>query len=854
LTISAPGLVVLLTRAQDSAALDVLEVLAQPLSSGQLPQVEVLFEAADLLAAPPGSRVVLVGPGADAQWLNLHRPVVSARRLTLLLWCTDACVAQLKQGAPDLMDWVSHRVEVSPSLPRFLTAALADCERYGSVLALVGAPAPPQPWIALAAGAPYRELREACGRGPVWVTGVQDAHFWLSAALAKEQASSGHGLVLADPRVVPEALRVLDARSVPWEEAAATLRGRGIAQPGVAAARLDLDPSALGRPPPEPIRLAQDPRWDAVIAAAAAGPRADDITLVRELELVDVAETWTQEAAPGGRPTALLASARAALQAGEPARAAELAEQSAAEAAAAGDEVGWAQSRSIEADVRSLRGDVDGALRVLRDEVLPVFERLGDVHARAVTLGRIADIHLARGQLDEALRILREELLPVFERLGDVHARAVTLGRIADVHMARGQLDEALRIRTEEELPVFERLGDVRARAVTLGQIADIHMARGQLDEALHIRTEEELPVYERLGDVRARAVTLGQVADIHMARGQLDEALRIRTEEELPVYARLGDVRSRAITLGQIADIHMARGQLDEALRIHTEEQLPVYERLGDVRARAVNLGQIADIHMVRGQLDEALRIHTEEELPVFERLGDVRARAVTLGKVADIHLARGQLDEALRIHTEEQLPVYERLGDVRARAVTLGSVAEIHMARGQLDEALRILREELLPVFERLGDVRSRAVTLGKVADIHLARRQLGEALRILTDEVLPVFERLGDVRARAITLGRIADIQLAHGQLDEAIRIRTEEEIPVYKKLGDVRALLAANANVGVALISRGRAGDRAHALQLLHLAHDAAVQHGYDPERRQIEQILAQLAESRGAGGS
>lgn len=36
----------------------------------------------------------------------------------------------------------------------------------------------------------------------------------------------------------------------------------------------------------------------------------------------------------------------------------------------------------------------------------------------------------ARGQLDEALRIRREEQLPVFERLGDGYARAVTRWKI----------------------------------------------------------------------------------------------------------------------------------------------------------------------------------------------------------------------------------------------------------------------------------------------------------------------------------------------------------------------------------------------------------------------------------------
>jgi tetratricopeptide (TPR) repeat protein len=153
-------------------------------------------------------------------------------------------------------------------------------------------------------------------------------------------------------------------------------------------------------------------------------------------------------------------------------------------------------------------------IAVLRDAVAadppPDDEILG------LLLDELAGLLASIGELDEALRIRQEEELPVYERLGDVRERAVTLGKIADVYQARGQLDEALRIRQEEELPVYERLGDVRERAVTLGKIADVYQARGQLDEALRIRQEEQLPVYERLGDVQARAVTLGKIADVH--------------------------------------------------------------------------------------------------------------------------------------------------------------------------------------------------------------------------------------------------------------------------------------------------------------------------------------------------
>ena len=176
-------------------------------------------------------------------------------------------------------------------------------------------------------------------------------------------------------------------------------------------------------------------------------------------------------------------------------------------------------------------------------------------------LDELAGLLASIGEPDEALRIRREDELPVYERLGDVRERAVAQGKIADVLQARGEPDEALRILQEDVLPAFERLGDVRSRAVTQGKIADVLQARGELDEALRILQECVLPAFERLGDVRSRAVAQGRIADVLQARGELDEALRIRREEELPVYERLRSARDLLICRAKIGMNYLARG-----------------------------------------------------------------------------------------------------------------------------------------------------------------------------------------------------------------------------------------------------------------------------------------------------
>jgi esterase/lipase superfamily enzyme len=187
-------------------------------------------------------------------------------------------------------------------------------------------------------------------------------------------------------------------------------------------------------------------------------------------------------------------------------------------------------------------------------------------------MGKIADILQARGQLDEALKIRNEEQLPVYERLGDVRERAVTMGQIADILQARGQLDEALKIRNEEQLPVYERLGDVRERAVTMGQIADILQARGQLDEALAIHSDR-LPVAEAMGDIDSVAHVKFSCASIRLQRGGWEngeaEAIIAELAESFSIAQRTQRVDAIAGIGAQFGQVLVMAGMRDDGLAV---------------------------------------------------------------------------------------------------------------------------------------------------------------------------------------------------------------------------------------------------------------------------------------------
>ena len=95
---------------------------------------------------------------------------------------------------------------------------------------------------------------------------------------------------------------------------------------------------------------------------------------------------------------------------------------------------------------------------------------------KAVTLGKIADVLAVRGQLDDALRIRREEVLPALEQLGDVHALLVGQANLAAT---------LLLTRKPEHLPEARALllaAEAAARA--LGLPAELEAIRSWFPDA----------------------------------------------------------------------------------------------------------------------------------------------------------------------------------------------------------------------------------------------------------------------------------------------------------------------------------------------------------------------------------
>jgi tetratricopeptide (TPR) repeat protein len=198
------------------------------------------------------------------------------------------------------------------------------------------------------------------------------------------------------------------------------------------------------------------------------------------------------------------------------------------------------------------------------------------VRSRAVTLGDVARLRAQAGDVQGALK-LHQEILEVYEKLGDVRGRAVTLGDVARLRAQAGDVQGALKLH-QERLEVYEKLGDVRSRAVTLGDIARLRAHAGDVQGARKYQ-EERLATHRQLGDVDGIAAALFDLANIDIQEQKPSDAIS-KLAEAFPLVVRIGRADAIAIA-GKVYGQLFAAAERPEASEV-LERSRQAFELLG--------------------------------------------------------------------------------------------------------------------------------------------------------------------------------------------------------------------------------------------------------------------------------
>ncbi len=144
---------------------------------------------------------------------------------------------------------------------------------------------------------------------------------------------------------------------------------------------------------------------------------------------------------------------------------------------------------------------------------------------QAIVLGDIARIRAGKGEIEQALA-LHQEMLKIFETLGDTRERAVTLGDIARIRAGKGEIEQALALH-QERLKIFETLGDQDGIANALWSVAQIELQQQRYQEAFE-HLAMSYTINQRLGRLDGICFVGLDLGQLLCAAGQRDEGLQI--------------------------------------------------------------------------------------------------------------------------------------------------------------------------------------------------------------------------------------------------------------------------------------------------------------------------------------
>jgi tetratricopeptide (TPR) repeat protein len=212
---------------------------------------------------------------------------------------------------------------------------------------------------------------------------------------------------------------------------------------------------------------------------------------------------------------------------------------------------------------------------------ISVFDKLQQTDAvkreRCVSLGDLATNSTYQGKYAEA-RETYEEVLPVFEELGDLRSQGVTLGQLGTLAMLEGNLKEAAD-RFRAALALFQQLREPAMEAVAWHQLGMVFQEAQQWDEAeRHYR--ESARIEEERGNLAGAARTWNQLALVSKYADK-PEAAEMWFRKEIEVDRRLGNPKELAPDLNNLANLLQNQpGRLAEA-RQFAEEALAIKQTL---------------------------------------------------------------------------------------------------------------------------------------------------------------------------------------------------------------------------------------------------------------------------------
>ena len=207
-----------------------------------------------------------------------------------------------------------------------------------------------------------------------------------------------------------------------------------------------------------------------------------------------------------------------------------------------------------------------GAVAIHRDQVLPIYRKLGDRRGIAVTLNALA-VSSQRHEQDHAeAQASLEESLVIWRELGDPRMIARTLSNLAAIVLSEGDPERARELYRECRA-MFQRAEDRPGAAWTYNHEADAALEHGAAVEARALY-DAALAQFRELGDAWGIGGTLLGLGHLESQTGELAAAAD-HLHRALDVFAQVKDRRNVARVLEALASVAAAEGNAVRAVTL---------------------------------------------------------------------------------------------------------------------------------------------------------------------------------------------------------------------------------------------------------------------------------------------
>jgi tetratricopeptide (TPR) repeat protein len=323
--------------------------------------------------------------------------------------------------------------------------------------------------------------------------------------------------------------------------------------------------------------------------------------------------------------------------------------------------------------------------------------RESDEVLAARSLHELGILAYLQGEYEQA-RILYQQSLEIFERLGDQSGRAMALHTLGMIAQNLGEYEQARNLYLQN-LEILERLGDEGGQANSLHQLGTIALDKGKYEQARSLY-QQSLAIKERLGDQSGQASSLHQLGMIAQGQGEYGQA-RVLYRQSMEITEQLGDQIGRAKSLQQLGMIAQEQGEYEQAQSLY-QQSLEISEQLGDQSGCAKSLHALGMIAQDMREYEEARGLY-QQSLDLFEQLEDQRGRAKSLHALGMIAQKLGEYEEAHGLY-QQSLVIKERLGDQSGRASSLGQLGNLAYEQGNFENALMYAIQAYI-LFDALG-----------------------------------------------------------------------------------------------------------------------------------------------------